>query len=93
LPRPTACSASRLLAFAAVANFTTRRGGYVGTHPDLRQPVVALSLGGLRRKVEIAMLPDDPVILLSLDKLARKERDRRRADNARPRPGLAGTSA
>jgi len=30
--------------------------GYVGSSPDLRVPVVALSLGGLRRKVENADL-------------------------------------
>ena len=27
--------------------------GYVGTAAGLREPVVALSLGGLRRKVEV----------------------------------------
>jgi len=53
--------------------------------------VVALSLGGLRRKVEIAMLPDEVVVLLSLDRTARLERDRRRL-TGRPRRGLAGTS-
>ena len=52
--------------------------GYVGSAPELRQPVVALSLGGLRRKVEIAMLPDEVVVLLRLDRTARLERDRRR---------------
>ena len=35
------------------------RHGYVGSAPELRSAVVALSLGGLRRKIEIAMLPDD----------------------------------
>ena len=35
------------------------RHGYVATALELRQPVVALSLGGLRRRIEIAMLPDD----------------------------------
>ena len=29
--------------------------GYIGSAPELRQSVVALSLGGLRRKIEIAM--------------------------------------
>jgi hypothetical protein len=38
------------------------RRGYVGSAPELRVPVVALSLGGLRRKVEALMLPDDPII-------------------------------
>ena len=27
--------------------------GYVASAPELRQPVVALSLGGLRRRIEI----------------------------------------
>jgi len=31
------------------------RRGYIGTAPELRQPVLALSLGGLRRKIEIAL--------------------------------------
>jgi hypothetical protein len=53
--------------------------GYVGTHPDLREPVIALSLGGLRRKVEAAMLPEEVIVMLSLDKAARLERDRRRS--------------
>ena len=30
------------------------RHGYIGSAPELRQAVVALSLGGLRRKIEIA---------------------------------------
>jgi hypothetical protein len=30
--------------------------GYVATAAELRQPVMALSLGGLRRKIEIALL-------------------------------------
>jgi hypothetical protein len=51
--------------------------GYVATAPDLRQPVVALSLGSLRRRIE-ALLPDDIVITLSLNRAARLERDRRR---------------
>ena len=66
--------------------------GYVGTAPDLRQQIVALSLGGLRRKVEAVMLPDDVIVTLHLDRAARLERDRRRL-SGRPRPGFAGTSA
>jgi hypothetical protein len=66
--------------------FDEKRGGYVGTAPDLRLPVVALSLGGLRRRVEAAMLPDDVIVLLDLDRAARLERDRRRL-TGRPRPG------
>jgi hypothetical protein len=41
--------------------------------------VLALSLGGLRRRIEIALLPDDVIITVSLDRVARRERDRRRA--------------
>ena len=53
--------------------------GYIGSVPGLNAPVVALSLGGLRRKVEIAMLPDDVRVVLQLDGLAERERHRRRA--------------
>ena len=52
---------------------------YIGSAPELRQAVVALSLGGLRRKIEIAMLPDDVRVVLQLDGLAERERHRRRA--------------
>ena len=54
------------------------RHGYIGSAPELRQAVVALSLGGLRRKIEIGMLPDVRVVL-QLDGLAERERHRRRA--------------
>jgi hypothetical protein len=40
------------------------RHGYIGSAPELRSAVVALSLGGLRRKIEIAMLPDDVRVVL-----------------------------
>jgi hypothetical protein len=66
--------------------------GYVGTHPDLRAPVVALSLSGLRRKIEIKLLPDEVIVVLTLDRAARLERDRRRL-SGRPRPGFARPSA
>jgi hypothetical protein len=52
--------------------------GYIASAPELREPVIALSLGGLRRKIETAMLPDDDVVILNLDRAARRERDRRR---------------
>ena len=58
-------------------SFDERRG-YVASAPDLRSPVTALSLGGLRRRVEALMLPDDVHIVLHLDRAARLERDRRR---------------
>jgi len=71
--------------FDVSVTFDERRG-YVGTHPELRAPVTALSLGGLRRKVEAAMLPEEVIVMLSLDKAARLERDRRRL-TGRTSPG------
>ena len=53
--------------------------GYIASAPELRQPVVAFSLGGLRRRIEILMLPDNLRIVLQLDGLAERERHRRRA--------------
>ena len=55
------------------------RRGYIGSAAELRSPVVALRLGGLRRKVEIALLPDDVRVVLHLDGLAERERHRRQA--------------
>jgi hypothetical protein len=46
--------------------------GYVASAPELRQPVTALSLGDLRRRIEALMLPDDPVITLILDRTAER---------------------
>jgi len=63
--------------FDVAVTFDERRG-YVGSAPELRSPVVALSLDGLRRKVEALMSPDDVIVMLNLDKAARLERDRRR---------------
>jgi hypothetical protein len=57
--------------------------GYVASAPELRQPVVALSLGGLRRKIEVALLPDNVRVVLQLDGRAERERHRRRAQLAR----------
>ena len=54
------------------------RHGYIGSAPELRSALVALSLGGLRRKIEIAMLPDDVRVVLQFDGLAERERHRRR---------------
>jgi hypothetical protein len=53
--------------------------GYIGSAPELRQPIVALSLGGLRHRIEILMVPDDVRVVLQLDGLAERERHRRRA--------------
>jgi hypothetical protein len=66
------------------------RRGYVGTAPELKVPVAALSLTGLCHRVEVAMLPDTVEIKLVLDRAARLERDRRRL-TGRPRPGFART--
>ena len=46
--------------FDVAVTFDERRG-HVGTHPELRVPVTALSLGGLRRKVEALMSPDEVI--------------------------------
>ena len=55
------------------------RHGYIASAPELRQPVVALSLGGLRRRIEALLLPDNVRVVLQLDGLAERERHRRRA--------------
>jgi hypothetical protein len=39
-----------------------------------------LSLGGLRRRIEVSLLPDEPVIQLRLERAARQERDQRRRE-------------
>ena len=36
------------------------RHGYIGSAPELRQPMVALPLGGLRRRIEVARDQWDP---------------------------------
>jgi hypothetical protein len=59
-------------------SFDPRRG-YFTVGSELFQNVTALSLGGLRRRIEATLLPDEPVIQLRLDRAARHERDRRRA--------------
>ena len=72
--------------FNVAVSFDERRG-YVGTHPELRSPVTALSLGGLRRRIEIALRPEvDVDIRLELDRGARLERDRRRLQGRPRRP-------
>ena len=71
--------------FNVAVSFDERRG-YVGTHPELRSPVTALSLGGLRRKIEAALLLDDVDVRLVLDRAARLERDRRRLQGRPRRP-------
>ena len=60
-------------------NVTFDERGYIGSAPELRSPVVALSLGGLRRKIEALMVPDDVRVVLQLDGLAERERHRQQA--------------
>jgi hypothetical protein len=57
--------------------------GYFTTGGELPQSLTALSLGGLRRRIEAALLPDEPVVQLRLDRAARQERDRRRGTAGR----------
>ena len=52
--------------------------GFIGSAPELREPVIALSLGGLRRKIESLMVPDSVELRFHLDHLATRERDLRR---------------
>jgi hypothetical protein len=73
--------------FEVSVTFDAERG-YVGNAPELRQPVMALSLGGLRRRIEIALLPDDVDVRLIPDRAARQERDRRRRRGAVSREQL-----
>jgi len=55
--------------------------GYIASAPALPQPVVALSLGGLRRRIEALMVDVD--VQLLLDGRAERERRRRQAQLAR----------
>ena len=64
--------------FEVSVTFDDRRG-YIASAPELRQPVVAFSLVSLRRKIEVALLPDNVRIVLQLDGLAERERHRLRA--------------
>ena len=66
--------------------------GYVGTAPELRSPVRALSLNGLRKQVEDQLAGQALDIRLVLDRDAKRERDARRtggpsraSDHARAR--------
>jgi hypothetical protein len=69
--------------FEVAVTFDGRRG-YVASAPKLRSPVTALSLGGLRRRIEALLLPDEVDVQLVLDRAARLEQDRLRL-TGRPR--------
>jgi hypothetical protein len=49
-----------------------------GVAPELKQPVLALSLAGLRRRIEDLMVPDSITLRPHLDRRATQERDQRR---------------
>ena len=53
--------------------------GYIASAPELRQPVVALSLGGLRKRIEIALLPDNVRVVLQPTAAPSANDHRRRA--------------
>ena len=57
--------------------------GYISSHAELR-PFTALSLNGLRRKIEAALIPENPIVVFTLDRAARIERDQRRRTVAAP---------
>ena len=57
--------------------------GYIASAPELRHPIVALSLASLRKRIEIALLPDDVRVVLHLDGLAERHRRRAQAQLAR----------
>jgi hypothetical protein len=58
--------------------FDERRGGYIASAPGLTT-VTALSLSNLRKRIE-AHVPPTETVKLELDRVARRERDRRRAE-------------
>lgn len=53
--------------------------GYIGNHAEMETTFTALSLNGLRRQIEAAMAPEQPIVTFNLDQAARFERDQRRA--------------
>jgi hypothetical protein len=55
--------------------------------PDLAEPITALSLAVLRRRIEERLLPDTCEVRLMLDRKTRLERDRRRRRGGGFRPG------
>jgi hypothetical protein len=64
--------------------------GYVATAPELRAPVTALSLGGLRRRIEALLLPDDVDVRLDLSLAERLALNTRGATIAPARSGTRG---
>jgi hypothetical protein len=62
---------------AVNVSFDPRRG-YFTVGSELPTVISALSLTGLKRRIEAVLMPDDHVIVLRLDALADRERNRRR---------------
>ena len=58
-------------------SYDLRRGYYITTTNV--PPTAALSLAGLRKQIEAALMPNTVDVRLVLDRVARLERDRRRA--------------
>jgi hypothetical protein len=52
--------------------------GYFTTGSELPRSLTALSLGGLRRRIEALLLPDNVNVQLILARTAERERNRRR---------------
>jgi hypothetical protein len=68
--------------------------GYVALVPDLAEPITALLLAVLRRRIEERLLPDSVEVRLMLDRAARLERDqRRRGGVSRDSDSLAARGA
>jgi len=69
-------------------NVTWCPRGFIGSAAELKEPVIAVSLGGLRRKIESLMVPDSVELRFHLDQQATRERDARRwgGSGTRDRP-------
>jgi len=61
--------------------------GYVATHPNLPQPVIALSLSVLHARLA-AQLGGAQRVRLKLDRAARAQRDQRRCGGAARASGI-----
>jgi len=48
-------------------NVTWCPRGFIGSAAELKEPVIAVSLGGLRRKIESLMVPDSVELRFHLD--------------------------
>jgi hypothetical protein len=69
LSSTTTVSAMRDKRLDVSVSFDPRRG-YFTTGSELPQSVTALSLGGLRRRIEVALLPDEPARIGDIVRIA-----------------------